>query len=113
MDTDQINLVQGSWSKVLPIAETAADLFYTRLFEIDPSTKVLFKGDIKEQGRKLMQMITAAVKGLNDLDGRPCGTRNWAAATAVTASRKPTTARWPPRCCGQWNRAWATTSHLR
>ena len=68
MDASQINLVQRSWSKVLPISETAADLFYNRLFEIDPSTQVLFKGDMKEQGRKLMQMITAAVNGLNDLD---------------------------------------------
>jgi len=46
----------------------AANLFYGRLFEIDPSTKVLFKGDMKEQGKKLMSMITAAVNGLNDLD---------------------------------------------
>jgi len=42
-------------------------LFYNRSFEIDPSTEALFKGDMKEQGRKLMQMITAAVNGLNDL----------------------------------------------
>jgi hemoglobin-like flavoprotein len=68
LDANQINLVQSSWSKVIPISETAADLFYNRLFEIDPSTKVLFKGDMKEQGRKLMQMITAAVNGLNDLE---------------------------------------------
>ena len=68
MDAQQINLVQKSWSKILPISETAAELFYNRLFEIDPSTKVLFKGDIKVQGRKLMGMITAAVNGLNDLD---------------------------------------------
>ena len=69
MDATQITLVQSTWSKVLLISETAADLFYNRLFEIDPSTKELFKGDMKEQGRKLMQMITAAVNGLNDLDG--------------------------------------------
>ena len=54
---------------MLPVSETAADLFYNRLFEIDASTEALFKGDMKEQGRKLMQMITAAVNGLNDLDG--------------------------------------------
>ena len=54
---------------MLPVSETAADLFYNRSFEIDPSTEALFKGDMKEQGRKLMQMITAAVNGLNDLDG--------------------------------------------
>ncbi len=69
MDANQISLVQNSWSNVLPISEKAAELFYGRLFEIDPSTKVLFKGDMKEQGRKLMNMITAAVNGLNDLDG--------------------------------------------
>lgn len=69
MDAQQINLVQKSWSKILPISDKAAELFYNRLFEIDPSTKVLFKGDMGVQGRKLMQMITAAVNGLNDLDG--------------------------------------------
>ena len=68
MDAKQITLVQGTWSKILPISETAAELFYNRLFEIDPSTKVLFKGDMKVQGRKLMEMITAAVNGLNDPD---------------------------------------------
>ena len=69
MDANKIKLVQNSWSKVLPNSEMAANLFYGRLFEIDPSTKVLFKGDMKEQSKKLMNMITAAVNGLNDLDG--------------------------------------------
>ena len=68
LDADQINLVQSTWSKVLPISETAAELFYNRLFEIDPTTKLLFNGDMKTQGRKLIEMITAAVNGLNDLD---------------------------------------------
>ena len=54
---------------MLPVSETAADLFYYRLFEIDASAEALFKGDMKEQDRKLMQMITAAVNGLNELDG--------------------------------------------
>ena len=59
MDATQITLSQSTWSKVLPVSNTAADLFYNRLFEIDPSTEALFKGDMKEQGRKLMQMKTA------------------------------------------------------
>ena len=54
---------------MLPVSEAAADLFYNRLFEIDASTEALFKGDTKELDRKLMQMITTAVNGLNDLDG--------------------------------------------
>lgn len=64
----QIELVTNSWDKVIPIAETAADLFYNRLFELDPSLKALFNGDMKQQGEKLMSMITIAVKALNRLD---------------------------------------------
>lgn len=65
---NQIELVTNSWNKVIPIAETAAELFYNRLFELDPSLRSLFKGDMKQQGEKLMSMITVAVKALNRLD---------------------------------------------
>lgn len=68
MTPEQIGLVQGSWAKVVPIKETAAELFYGRLFELDPSLRPLFKGDIKEQGRKLMTMINVAVSSLDRLD---------------------------------------------
>ncbi len=64
----QIALVQESWEKVVPIQETAAELFYGQLFEIAPEVKPLFKGDMKSQGRKLMTMLNTAVKSLNDLD---------------------------------------------
>ena len=67
MNSNQISLVQESFAKVAPIAETAAGLFYQRLFELDPSLAGLFKGDMKEQGRKLMTMIAAAVRGLDDV----------------------------------------------
>lgn len=64
----QKTLVQDSWAKVVPISDTAAELFYGRLFEIDPALKPLFAGaSMKEQGKKLMQMITVAVKGLDNL----------------------------------------------
>ena len=53
---------------VQPIAETAADLFYTHLFELDPSLRALFKGDMVEQGKKLMTTLKIAVDGLDDLD---------------------------------------------
>ena len=68
MTPRQKELVQTSWAKVVPIADTAASLFYGRLFEIDPSLRPLFTSDIKEQGKKLMTMITVAVKGLDDLN---------------------------------------------
>jgi hemoglobin-like flavoprotein len=63
----QKELVKSSFAKVLPISDQAAELFYGRLFEIDPSLRPLFTTDMKEQGRKLMQMIAIAVRGLDDL----------------------------------------------
>jgi hemoglobin-like flavoprotein len=68
MTPEQVALVRSSFAKVVPIKETAADLFYTRLFQLDPSLKPLFKGDMKEQGLKLMTMIGTAVGGLDRLD---------------------------------------------
>lgn len=68
MNSDTIQRVQQSWTKVVPISSQAAELFYRNLFELDPALKSLFKGDMKSQGEKLMQMIGAAVAKLNDLD---------------------------------------------
>ena len=68
MNPRQIALVQESWKQVQPIADAAAALFYARLFEVEPSVQALFKGDMKEQGRKLMSMITVAVNALSRLE---------------------------------------------
>ena len=68
MTPEQIVLVQRSWRQVLPIADTAAEMFYTKLFSMDPALKPLFNGDMKTQGRKLMAMIGTAVNGLGKLD---------------------------------------------
>lgn len=63
----QKSLVQESWSKVVPIAEQAAAMFYGKLFELEPSVKPLFSTDLKEQGAKLMKTIGLAVHSLNNL----------------------------------------------
>ncbi|OUV63523.1 MAG: hemin receptor [Gammaproteobacteria bacterium TMED119] len=68
MTPEQITLVQESWAKVVPIKETAAELFYGRLFAEYPEVKPYFKGDMTEQGKLLMQMISTAVNGLENLD---------------------------------------------
>jgi hemoglobin-like flavoprotein len=64
----QKTLVQESFATIAPIADDAAALFYRRLFEIDPELRPMFRGDMAEQRKKLMQMITAAVKGLDRLE---------------------------------------------
>ena len=68
MKPETISAVQATVAKVEPIADKAAVLFYGRLFELDPSLKPMFKGDMSEQGAKLMRMIGIAVRGLTDLD---------------------------------------------
>lgn len=68
MNPREIMLVQSSWSKVTTIQDAAAQLFYRRLFELDPALEPLFKSDMEEQRRKLMRMITTAVNGLGRLD---------------------------------------------
>lgn len=69
MYASDVALVQSTWEQVLPIADTAAQLFYGRLFELDPSLRGMFAHtDMAEQRKKLMQIITVAVRGLERLD---------------------------------------------
>jgi hemoglobin-like flavoprotein len=64
----QITLVQESFAKVVPIAATAADLFYGRLFEIAPEVRAMFPDDMTDQKKKLMTMLGVAVGALTRLD---------------------------------------------
>lgn len=72
MEQTTITLVQESFEKVKPIAGPAAEIFYSKLFELDPALKPLFptdkEGAMVEQGNKLMTMLGAAVAGLSNLD---------------------------------------------
>ena len=67
MNSQDTTHVRDSWRRVLPIAPTAAALFYENLFVADPSLRPLFKSDLGHQGQRLMQMIGAAVDKLDDL----------------------------------------------
>ena len=68
MTPEQIGLVQNSFKKVVPIAGTAADLFYDRLFAIAPEVRPLFPEDISEQKKKLIAMLATAVTNLHQVD---------------------------------------------
>ena len=68
MSPDQIALVQDSFRKVVPIAATAADVFYDRLFEIAPDVRPLFPNDLKEQKKKLVAMLATAVTNLHQIE---------------------------------------------
>jgi hemoglobin-like flavoprotein len=67
MTPDQVQLVQQSFSKVVPIADQAAVLFYDRLFEVAPQVKPMFPADLTEQRKKLMATLAVVVNGLGNL----------------------------------------------
>jgi nitric oxide dioxygenase len=68
MTPDQVKLVQRSFAKVAPIADTAATMFYDRLFETTPAVKPLFRGEMKTQRNKLMATLATVVAGLGNLE---------------------------------------------
>jgi hemoglobin-like flavoprotein len=68
MTPQQIQVVQTTWKMVVPIADTAASLFYDRLFVLDPSLVPMFGNDMAEQRRRLMTMLGVAVTGLTRVD---------------------------------------------
>ena len=68
MTPEQVKLVQDSFSKVAPIADQAAVMFYDRLFEVAPSVKAMFPADMTEQRKKLMATLAVVVNGLSDIE---------------------------------------------
>ena len=74
LSTEQVSLAQTSWAKCVPIAGVAADLFYGKLSELDPTLRPIFPADLTDltgQKKKLMDMITIAVEGLTNLSELP------------------------------------------
>jgi nitric oxide dioxygenase len=69
MTPRQIQLVRESFAAVEPIADTAATIFYRRLFDLDPDLRALFPSDLTNQRRNLMQTLTVVVRNLDRLEG--------------------------------------------
>ena len=68
MTPEQVTLIEDSWDYIIINATQAGDLFYQKLFEIDPSLRLLFKENIKVQAHKLTSMITFLVHKLSTFD---------------------------------------------
>ena len=93
MSATEKELVQRTWKELVPVADAVAELFHRKLFEIDPEIMPLFKSDMKEQGRKLTDMITVAVYGLDMMETIIPGVQELAARHAgngVSASHYDT-----------------------
>jgi hemoglobin-like flavoprotein len=68
MTPRQIEIVKLSFAKIMPFKDQAAELFYCRLFELDPSLRLMFRSDLTEQKQKLMVAIALVVTNLEKMD---------------------------------------------
>jgi len=69
MTPTQQELIRSTWAQVTPIADTAASLFYERLFELDPALRRLFsRTDMASQRKNLVQTLTVVVKSIDKLE---------------------------------------------
>lgn len=69
MTLEQVHLIRKSFAELSRHEHIAALVFYRRLFEIDPNLQRLFKGDIEEQSKKLLEMLAVLIAMLE----RPLG----------------------------------------
>lgn len=61
MTNEQKHFIRQTFDLVAPMADSVAAVFYRRLFELNPGLRALFPPVLVEQGRKLMQMLGAAI----------------------------------------------------
>jgi len=68
MNRHDVTLVQQSFEQVAALGEKVAELFYAELFAIDPSLQQMFKGDMREQHRKLLSTLAMVIRSLHTPD---------------------------------------------
>ena len=57
LNYEQVGLARQIWAKLKPVSNTAAELFYSRLLEIDSLTPDLFENNMHDQGELLIGML--------------------------------------------------------
>jgi len=128
MTPDQVKLVQQSFSKVAPISEQAAVIFYNRLFEVAPAVRAMFLADMSDQRKKLMSTLAAVVSGLSNLESilpaaSALATRHVAygakaehypvvGGALLWTLEKGLGADWTPQVAAAWTAAYTTLSNF-
>ena len=68
MTPRQVRVLKESWARVAPNFDHLAAMFYSRLFELDPTIRPLFPNDMKAQERKFADLLSVIVHGWEYLD---------------------------------------------
>jgi hemoglobin-like flavoprotein len=66
MTPEQVQIVRLTFAQAMDRKLEVGRIFYDRLFAIAPETRALFKNDIEEQSRKLMDTLALAIGSLRD-----------------------------------------------
>ncbi len=66
LSAEDVGLIRASFDEIWPVSDRTVDLFYRRLFEIEPGLVPLFRGDMTEQKRKFISTLAAIVASLDD-----------------------------------------------
>jgi hemoglobin-like flavoprotein len=66
--TEQVGLIRDSFVAIQRTSSPLALLFYGRMFELDPSLRVLFKIDLVSQSKKLTDTLLAVADSLHRFD---------------------------------------------
>jgi hemoglobin-like flavoprotein len=97
MTQEDILLVQSSWQNALPARKAIAELFYLKLFELDPAMQPMFDADPEQQRAKFLRMTSATIRALGRVEALlpvlrelgmrhfMCGVRDEHHATVATA----------------------------
>jgi hemoglobin-like flavoprotein len=65
MTSEQLELLKHSWEQVKPKSAQFAEVFYYRLFDLDPHYRSLFKGSLYEQKQKFVQMLDGVIRHMD------------------------------------------------
>ena len=113
MTPEQAQIIKLTFAQVMRNKDKVGVTFYDRLFTIAPEVRPLFKGDVAEQSRKLMDTLALAVGMLREMPTLMMTLQGLARRHVATASGTSTTTRSARRCCGPSRRASATPSRRR
>jgi len=66
MTPQQKEIVRQTFASLESKRELLADMLYKKLFELEPKSQALFRGDMIEQRRKLMRMLQISVENIDN-----------------------------------------------
>lgn len=92
LTAQQIANIRRTWAVALESKDLAGQAFYMHLFDMAPKSEGLFKSEMDEQGRKLVETLDYAVTHLEDPEGLRPALRDLAirhVAYGVEASHYP------------------------